>query len=246
MNKFVLLSLKRSGSTYLVSALNNHKDVTCAGEIFKYNEPLRIINPEFSYFNSRNENLNSKFLHFTNRGKLVNRHLDKIYDQNSNSIFGFKLMPRQIQRFPESKNYIIKHKIPAILLIREQYLERMISIKVASNTNIYGSNSEHKKIDKIFIDTTSLIEELEKMESQGNEMKEIAKKTKHLVISYEDLTLNKIEETKQEIVNFLGITSDGLESPLKKMIKKPMSSIIKNYSEVEKVITASKFSYLLN
>lgn len=245
MNKFILLSLKRSGSTFLVSALNNHPEIKCAGEIFKAINPLRIIHPEYSYFHTRNENLKSKALHFLNKKKIVTDHLNKIYGQNSNQIFGFKLMPRQIQRFPQTRNYIVEHKIPVILLVREHYLERLVSIKVAAKTKVFGAKNSHQKLNKIILDTSSLIQDLDKMQAQTNEMKELAEKTNHLIISYEDLTVHKVDETQEAIFTFLNTASGGLESNMKKLIKNPLDEIIENYEEVAKVLSPSKFNHLL-
>jgi LPS sulfotransferase NodH len=246
MNKFILLSLKRSGSTYLVSALNSHPDIKCAGEIFKAINPLRIIYPGFSYSKTKNENFKSKALHYFNRSKIVNDHLNKIYAQNTDTIFGFKLMPRQITRFPTTKTYIIKNNIPVILLIREHYLERLVSIKVASETKVFASKNTSNKINKITLNSQSIVHEIELMEKQSIEMKNLANQTKNIKISYEELTVTAIEESQKSIFNFLGVEHNNMEGATKKLIKNPLYDVIENYNEIRKVLLASKYKYLIN
>ena len=246
MSNFVILSLKRSGSTFLVSSLNTHEEIICTGEIFKETRPSNIIMPEYSYDLTKKESLGSRLKHFTSKPKLVKFHLDKIYSSTEKSL-GFKLMPRQIKRYPSSIEYIIQQNIPAVLLIRKNYLERLISIQKAAKTKVFISSISTNKdqATTIELNPKTIIQTFDQMDQETELMKSYAAKTKSIAINYEDLTMNTPEKTQLEILDFIGVSKIPLTSNLKKLIKKPMSEVVTNFDEIQKIIMDSKYKNLL-
>ena len=244
-NKFVVLSLQRSGSTYLISSLNNHPNIECSGEIFKRNNPLRIILPEHSYSHSENESIKSRLMHFFNRSKLTSLHMSKIYNSQNDKVIGFKLMPRQIRKFPESIRYILKNKVKILFLYRSNYFNRFVSIQRAAKTGVYGSKKAVEDTIRFKIDTKLLIGNLNKIEEETNKMLSLAKQAEHMAIQYEDFFGKANQQIGKEICAFLQVEDLPLQSPLKKIINNSLSEIIINYDEVEETLKNSKYKHFL-
>ena len=242
---FVILSAQRSGSTFLVSLLNNHPDIICTGEIFKRVNPLNIIQPDFSYQHLKSKSLKNQLQHYLRNEKSIHEHLDNIY-RNREEYLGFKLMPIQIKRFPSTLQYIYDNKIPILYLYRANFLERYVSIKVASKTKAYSSRKT-VRLKNIHLDPQKIVADLTKMQNELDLLRAYASKAdKNMELSFEELTKTNPTKSVEKILSFIGVTqSDSLQSEMKKMVKKPLSEMIENYSEIKDVLIHSTFKQFL-
>ena len=244
MSNFVILSSKRSGSTYLVSALNNHPEISCTGEIFKAINPLRIILPEYSYFHTQNESIGNRIRHYLNREYVTKLHLDKLYKRNKDeNIIGFKLMPRQITRFPATIPYLREKNIKAIALIRKNLIDRLVSTKRAVKTKTFGTkNIDRAKKVTLKLDPKTIIKDLELLDSDTQRIKSNAALFNHILINYDDLFSLDSTIIQKKISEFLDVNFHPLKSKQTKIIKNPVSRVVENYDEIYPIIKNSRFN----
>jgi len=204
MKKFIILSSKRSGSTYLQQLLNSHPEIIVGGEIFN-NSPghvmekeqipedkvkLKDSNPE--------EYLNWYFL---------SRNKDPV------KFIGFRLFYEHGRSGREVIWDILKN-IPDFRIIhlqRKNQLKQFLSLKLAKKTSQWLRQNTDKpiKYEPIFLKIKECRKYFRRQQRKTDRALLFFGKTKRLDISYEDLATNPNSET-DKVLNFLGLRSTEL------------------------------------
>jgi LPS sulfotransferase NodH len=122
--KFVVLSSQRSGSTWLVSLLNQVEGARAYGELFlkrkktgvedHWDEDLNY--PHFPEAYARSKQI---------RPRAVFSFLDALFCQPE--AVGLKLMYTQLQKYPEIMAYLLVHRVRVVHLVRQNQVDVLIS-----------------------------------------------------------------------------------------------------------------------
>ena len=243
--KFIVLSSKRSGSTWLISLLNALEGTTAYGELFLG----RKRDPERSSWD-----LNLSYLRFIEaepyskiRPISVFAYLNNLYRQSG--AVGFKLMYSQMRKYPEIAVYLFLHSIHVVHLIRRNYLDGLISEAIMQKTDqahITSTQSVPKDI-QIELDAKNLIDRLNQKHKTVMNIRAMLRwcGLPCLEVAYEDLRTDP--STFIQISDFLSIPSEWnvSQSVLVKINRKSQSEVIRNYEEVKNTLRGTPFAHLI-
>jgi LPS sulfotransferase NodH len=156
--RFVVFTTQRTGSTWLMSVLNNVDGVSAQGELFlpRPRSQERRWDSDFAwprYVESR-EKLGSR------RPFSVFRYLTALYE--SPGSVGFKLMYSQLKSFPEILPFLVREKIDVIHLVRRNHIDVLISFALKRQIGRAHvlSAAERPEDEKVELDTRSLVQAL--------------------------------------------------------------------------------------
>jgi hypothetical protein len=121
IHPFVIVSLQRSGTTFLRHALSNHPDIICHGEIFMHGLVGGVLDP-VPYL---------KLPKVAARDADPVGFLDTFLSFHEKGHVGFKLMLNQNQQVLEE---IVRRKWPLIVVWRENLLARFSSLLLTRAT----------------------------------------------------------------------------------------------------------------
>jgi len=135
MRYFIILSLQRSGSTFLHKLVNNHTQIECRGELF-----LRgvLTKGNFDYYCNQTLSRKLVFILFRNKqyivwpvsniffGRMSETFLKEAFT-NTTKYAGFKLMYNQLSLNRFMSKWIKKNDVKIIHLIRENALKIYLS-----------------------------------------------------------------------------------------------------------------------
>ncbi|KAG6663179.1 hypothetical protein I3843_02G005300 [Carya illinoinensis] len=239
---FAILSMQRSGSGWFETLLNSHVNVSSNGEIFSVKD--------------RRKNISS-----------IVQTLDKVYNldwftsaskNQCSAAVGFKWMLNQglMEHRKEIAEYFNHKGISAIFLLRRNLLRQMVSM-LANSYDRYAKllNGTHKSHVhtheeahilskyKPFLNSTSLIAELKDMEVTRAKVLESFNHTRHIILYYEDLIMNRIK--LEDVQEFLKLPHMKLTSRQIKIHKGPLSDHINNWEEINKTLTGTAYESFL-
>jgi len=250
VTKFVLASTQRSGSTWVIDVLNSHPAVGAFEELFlKGKESLvwagaKDVQPWHVYWVKRQSPMLSvlrPYFHF--------KYLGKVYTSEESAIdaIGFKLMYGQLWHHPEILAYMRLNKVHIIHLVRENWLDVILSYEARKIRGVAHAYGKVEKV-RIHLETSSLLDRLEWQESKIQWARRILSRIglPYLEIAYEDL-LSK-ETRFSTILDFLGIHSDqqDLKGSLEKLNRGSHQELIENYDSVQRILKDSKYNGLLH
>jgi len=244
--KFVVLTTNRSGSVWVMSALNSFQNVTAQGELFlpRKRATEKRWDSDFAvsrFIETKHEGL--AFRPFT-----VFSYLNMLY--SSPGAIGFKLMYAQLGKYPEILAYLIKHNIRIVHLVRRNHLDVLVSYAVKAKigrAHILEGQSSPENI-RINLDTKNLNNQLKRLQMKQQLARKILRwfRLTHLEVAYEDLHRDKSHFNT--IFDFLSIESqeDVPQSALIKINKGHHREIITNYDDVRKTLFNSEFSEMIH
>lgn len=205
MSRFLIVGLPRSGTTYLMSLLNSHRDVLCEGEQFN---PHSIVGA--GWVERSPEAV-------TERDKAPVAFLNQFYQRNSNkgAAVGCKWM---IGHHAEIMGHIPNdHDLRLIYVHRENKLAQTSSLMKALQTKQWATRDECK-IDRTPIDAGpfQVAQKSREMEVQDMTFARWLDTVPDPVlrVEYRDMFKPGFEAT---LCDFLGVTFDpAMKSPLVK------------------------------
>ena len=241
--KFCILTTQRSGSTWLSTLLDSNSKIQGFRELF--------IDQEFIFPDSKL----STFLLYQknnsgNRPGITFKYLNKLdgYLEEHDAI-GFKLMYDQLLDYPEIILRLVDEKYKIIHLIRENYLDTVISGKIKDELGV-----AHTKVKiepkKIYLEPSWLIKNLKKRDRKRKlaNMFLAIMPNQVLNITYDNLCIDRAKTLKL-IADFLSLDSSEkniFNSDLKKINSKSHQEMIQNYEEVKSALSGTKFFDCLN
>jgi len=225
--RFVLLTMQRTGSTYLSECLMSHPDVYMGRELFK----------------STSGGRNDTEAPFCSSGMSVEQYLDDFYmsKPKKGRVVGFKLMLNQLT--PEILDYLLSNDIQCIYLERWNDFKLAVSRLTARKTTIYHLK---KVINKpaIHLDIETLETELEKIREEKNVVKSYTKSLNTIDIKYEDFIHDK-KQSVSKILQFLSVKDVGVNSELSKINSDDLNFVLSNYQDVFTYFDKTKYSHFL-
>jgi LPS sulfotransferase NodH len=240
---FVILTLPRSGSTWLVSLLGQMEHTTAFGELFLSRKHSANWDADFAY---------PRFVEVRqpggrNRPAEVFKYLDALYRQPGT--VGFKLMYSHLRRYPELLAYLLIHRVRVVHLLRKNPLDLLISQAVKRKLRQAHRLADEPPLEglQVELNTATLLKKLQIKQRKINRAQRILRLSglRSIEIGYEDL--QRDSAVFQSLCNFLSIGAGHVmpESRFQKIRRESQWQIIKNYSDVKKVLEGTRFlSYL--
>ena len=241
----MVFTTQRSGSTWLMSVLNNLDGVTTQGELFRPRP--RSSERRWDSDFSRPRYVESRESVGRLRPFSVFRYLDAFYGTPES--VAFKLMYSQLRAYPEILVYLMRRRIPVVHLVRSNHLDVLISfaVKRAIQQAHILSEDERPKDIQVEIPPDSLLYNLKKLQFKHDAARKLLRlaRVRHLEVTYEELVADP--SCFEEVLAFLDARVSGelLRSNILKSRVGSQRDVIRNYDEIQRVLEGSRFADLL-
>lgn len=159
---------------------------------------------------------------------------------------GFKLFNEQLDYCKLSLGVLLRklHHPFVIVLYRENLLETFVSLKIAFQNDIWYSESTVNNV-QIEIDWDEFHEYMNTERRRWKQsMSQIPLGSNWLLVSYEELTLNRTSVTR-DIFSFLGLASYPCSTSSKKQNPMPLREKVTNYDEIMEKADEARLSICL-
>ena len=243
--RFVVFTTQRTGSTWLMSVLNNQDGVSGQGELFlpRPRSQERRWDSDFAW----PRYVESRKRFGSRRPFSVYRYLKDLYD-SQNSV-GFKLMYSQLKSYPEILPFLVREKIDVVHLVRRNHIDVLISFALKRQIGRAHvlSAADRPEDERVELDTGSLVRSIRKLQFKqglGRRTLRLAR-LRHLEVAYEDLVDDPLQF--KPLLDFLGIRFEGaqLESAILRTRTGSQRDVLANYDEVRRALSGSRYSDLL-
>lgn len=248
VERFVVLTTQRNGSTWLMSLLNRVDGVAAHGELFlprSRKQGVRRWDSDFAYPRYVERKADGPSL----RPFSTFSYLTRLHDQPD--LVGFKLMYSQLRSFPEILGYLIRHRVPVVHLIRENHLDVLISSALMAElgrAHILSGEEDAQEL-RVRLETDGLVDRLEWLERKHRIARTMLALTRlpSIEIAYEKAVQDE-EAAFRSIWEFLSL--DGPvqvpESNVVRIRKGGQAEIVENYDAVATLLLDSPFASLLD
>lgn len=258
---FILLATQRTGSTWVQEMLNSHPGVKVYNEFF-----LRGAKGTPQWKPNDIEFANAFLEERARPPKAVTRRywtvkfLDRIFDQPTVRVVGFKLMYDQALYSPEVLLYAAVRRIAVIHLVRRNLLDVVVSSKLAEASGIYHIATDDRAplyreaaalTDlKIRLDPAEVIRTLTWLAREVRMVRAWLRMTRTPTceVEYEELVAAPM--LFGGILTFLGLehgAASDLRSALQRRNTLPRAEVIENFAEIERSLSGTQFeSFLRN
>lgn len=241
-NKFCVITTPRSGSTWLATLLDSHPQIKSFEEpfIWRADRPNWTDSDFPTYYNYKTSaKKKSIFTAFRYLDILDSYQAETDFD-----IIGFKIMYNQIQENPEVMLKLLLDNYRIIHLIRQNYLDVIISRAAKKQHRIAHSNTVQSKTKQVTIDTSYLIKDLDRCARNHLLFSSLLKimPVKVLEITYESMQ-EDYNKVLCSVADFLNVSSDSIafKSDLKRINQGKYSDKIANYQEVLETLSNSSY-----
>ncbi|MEZ4884841.1 MAG: hypothetical protein R3E32_08965 [Chitinophagales bacterium] len=223
--KFVLFSSGRAGSTLLVKLLDSHSQIQCEGEILR----RKMLYPA--------------------------AYINRCSQISKNPVFGFKLLSYQLKNVQTSIKEkeiflqdLVDNKFQIIYLERKNILRQALSVMYAYHRDQWHvKKGQNINATKMTIDPVVLKNWMDGIEELKVYEKKMLELLPHLHIIYEqDLNTPEQQAATTEIVtSFLDIPHEEVNTNLKRVTPKNLSSFVENTDEIIDYLDASRYRQYL-
>ena len=247
---FCIVTTARSGSTWLATLLNSHPEIKSLEEPFIWRASRPNWKEEIpTYYEYRNR---KGGLHIFTTFSYIN--LIKLqYLENTSGAVGFKVMYNHMFRNPFILVKLVTSRFKLIHLVRENYLDILISRASAKknmifhSTHMSGSDSGKFKAS-VELEVSTLRTNLTRYRRNAKLIRLLLRATPLPVheISYEEMAADR-EKVLKSVSKYLSVpfSPDYFHSELKRLKTGDYGSKIKNYEEVKNALRDTDFEYLL-
>jgi LPS sulfotransferase NodH len=236
---FIILTSPRSGSTWLVSLLNQMEDTTAYGELFLPRKRSGKWDADFAH---------PRFVEVRkadrlNRPAEVFKYLDTLYQQPG--AVGFKLMYSHLRRYPEMLAYFLVHRVRVVHLVRKNPLDILISRAVKRKLEQAHRLANEPAVEgvQVELNTETLIKKLQIKQRKMDRARNLLRLSglRQIEIGYEEL--QKDPSVFPGLCRFLSIQTDGTMpvSKFQKVRRDSQVKVLKNYGEVRQVLDGTRY-----
>jgi len=248
IQKFVIISTHRTGSTMLCDKLNSHPKITCHGELFPKRSP-DIITPTSRIF---------RYIFYLFRNLTPLFFIQLIWQKcpKQTKVVGFKIFHNHNQR---AYDHLLKNqKVKKIILTRTNPVRHYLSKKMLEQTDVAHKSSNEKtrykqmkalsvyKPTKLNLDANQMVQWVEKTANDFEQARNTLRNTNQdwLELSYEDI---KSGDSKiKELLQYLNVDEyQALKTELKKMHSGHLQEYIGNYTEVKTKLKGTELEFYL-
>jgi LPS sulfotransferase NodH len=228
--KFVIVGIARTGSTMLISQLNNHSQALVFGEIFRSPDSIGWdVAPFRSY-----QNRKLLTLYRSDPIAFLDKHVFRRWPSSHKAV-GFKLFYYHA-RTPWQRpvwDYLVDRPDIRILHIkRRNVLGQYVSLKLAHKTDIWSSaRPVTQDPQRIRLDIAACQNHFAWVRRLEEECEALFKSHKVTNVYYEDIARDSKDEI-ESVQKFLGLRCEILSAQTVRQQTRPLSQVISNYTEL--------------
>lgn len=246
---FVILGAQRTGSNFLVSALDSVSDVRCFGELFN---PKFIDTKEYS-----EKRLKAGIDDVSMRNQNPIAFLDRCIDETAETNVGFKLFPGHDSQV---HNHVLNDQNIKKIFLRRNVLDSYVSLESANKSNVWVIRKTKdadllKEIrDKSNMPIEFKADKFMLFKSQlENFWNKNFRKEYYCSSNTYDFWYSQIGDIRvlRELLNFLEVGQSLKTSDLNKLGKtvkqsqKPIKDKVSNYAEMLEFLTENSLEHLI-
>jgi LPS sulfotransferase NodH len=228
--KFVIVGIARTGSTMLISQLNNHSQALVFGEIFRSLDSIGWDVPPFSSY----QNQKLLTLYRSDPIAFLEKHVFRKWSSNHKAV-GFKLFYYHARTSPQSAvwDYLVQQpEIRVLHIKRRNVLSQYVSLQLAHKTDIWSSTRTFSQDPQcIELDIGECQNHFAWVRSLEEECENFFKNHKVRTVYYEDLARDSNEEI-EAVQKFLGLRHETVSAQTVRQQTRPLSQVISNYAEL--------------
>ena len=250
---FVVLTLARTGSSWLVDLLDSHPHVVAYGELFgldgREENGEKYGHQGFPYFETYARERGRRRAPL----KLVAQveYLNELTRRHAPMTVGFKLTYKEASLNPGLLPTLTFRRTPVIHLIRSNALDAVVSWEVARSRRTFHlrEGEQLPPLSPVRLDAASLAQQLDWRDYAVAKMRAriLNLRLPYIEAFYEELVGPRGEEKIAGILDYLGLElpPDALRSKLRRVNDVPTSSVIENFDEVRDALAGTRFEWML-
>jgi len=246
MERFIIFTTQRSGSTVLTRTLDEHPEIFCAGEIF--HEINDIHHAEWHFpswsLSEKNKTLRKfdKVINYPNQRLRAVSHIKKFYAaaEPGEKARGFKLMVSHMRTMPFLWDYLKKENVKVIVLIRQNIFKTALSRLRKDKTRMPHLSGAQIDSTSIRIAPEKLLKQLNYLENVNKQLTEYSEGMNRLILYYEDFGAWDIMLNK--VFDFLHVSGFTLQPVLNKLSNKDWRGEVKNFQEIEQLMKEHNYT----
>lgn len=246
MERFIIFTTQRSGSTVLTRTLDEHPEIFCAGEVF--HEINDIHHAEWHFpswsLSEKNKTLRKfdKVINYPNQRLRAIPHIKKFFAASAKGekARGFKLMVSHMRTMPYLWNYLKEEDVKVIVLIRKNIFKTALSRLRKDQTRQPHLSGEKGNDESIRIAPQKLLKQLNYLENVNKQLLEYSDGMNRIVIYYEDFS--EWNEMLNKVFGFLEVSNITLQPVLNKLGNKDWRKEVKNYVEIEELMKEHNYT----
>lgn len=256
MQKHIILTLGRSGSNYLVTALNQHPEVVNYGEVLgpwttlaKFRSRVWPDEPSDAYLDRIYSSAPVFFggqvvsaISHKRKGRPIRWHQRSKVRQ-----IGIKEFATNFEKHELADYLTDRRDIRVICLDRENVLRRYLSNEFLRKNRRVRNSTGSAQHETVVLDPKTMIGELETFTYE----RQLLRGLTEVVNPVLHLTYEKIfdpatkSETLQQVYQFLGVAPITLDYGDFKLNSGTLDALIANYDEVQETLTGTKYEHFL-
>lgn len=245
LNKYVIFTTQRTGSSWLVDMLHNNSNIASYAELFRLN-----VNQDFPLFCEKDIKLFNRWkvkynpiFDFFRKKQQINEYFDEIVLLNSDkkhvSALGCKIMYNQVNKNQTllRNSFVFFDKF--IHLKRRDHLRVAISHVFMEQTGVSHSESD-VDLEPIEVNISNIVYYLKVIKKEEKRMDKLLNKyaeEKYIVCYYEDLVENT-DVVMERIHEHIGVKHFPPTSNFKKINSNDLNAMIINYDDL--ILTLKK------
>lgn len=251
MNKFVIMTIPRTGSTMLCSALDHHPEINCGMEIFN-----PYVSPTQSCFQWRKEVFQRLYGMDQKDMKIETPCLRYKIDEKRHNLLpflsevfvaynGFKLIYGHLDNDSYVLKEIAKRQDLCVVYLERDWLESCLSFKLAKNSGVW-----HRKSNSIVIKDEPFVFPFDEVKwyfdhicSADKGVRQMFSDKQNITISYRDL-VSKWSKVTKEIQEMIGVSVMELPILFSKRTKIAPREAIINYDELKSRFAGTEYAGL--
>lgn len=261
MDRHVILTLGRSGSNTLRDMLNQSPEVLNFGEVLGEWNTIRKLQRKAVFLPRSDEAFLDRVLYSGSFLRAVNtiRSVRKSASGDRGAIkriggiktFGIKDFSLNFMRYGLSGYLDARPDIKVIGLVRDDVVERMVSNAMLGATGVVENRGgEDGGPRRLSLDPSRMAELLTDIETENADLHAMLDRlpqSRKYIIRYDDLFSD--QDSRQRIMTeafeFLGVRPVQTQERMRKIIRKPVNEVIKNFDDCLEAVRGTHHEALL-
>jgi hypothetical protein len=238
----VILTTQRTGSTFLVMALDSHPQIESAGEIL-VGAPDRLRAPYRGPFPRKV----AKTARFVKSGAwLPGSRMRRFFTGGNAPVRVFKVMYNQLGN-PFARRYLQGNTNIKVLHLRRRNLLKMHVSQLLLGKRTKPQTRESVPTIRVHVDPQAALTRMRRSRALYEQFEQLFAHHPRLNLTYEEMIDGQAirEEVADRVCGFLGVEKLPMTSALLKVNPDSLGDIVSNYTELTDVLSQSEFADLL-
>ena len=244
--KFAIFAHPRSGSAMLADLIDSHPSAICHKECFTsagifhrgFDNLFRIPVNDRS-LSQKTQIMLLKFARRVNRTSFLDRTVYHAAAPHI-SVVGTKFLIPRVVSYSDLWPRLFKGDIKVIILQRKNILRTHLSLKLAEKLNkFHFREGEKVEVQQISFSMPEFVQFTKSIEKGFSDLRARAESLQLIELFYEDLLVDTSKIL--EVLDFLNLSHENLQTPLVKPQPKSIEHIVDNFDELHTELRGTKW-----